>query len=220
MSVVLVDDEALLRSGLAAILNSAADIEVVGSCAGSEALAVVTERQPDVVLLDVRMPDVDGLTVLRELVRLPQPPQVSMLTAFDADQYLAEALGAGAVGFLLKDMSPEELIRAVRALATGSGCLSAPMVRRLSRQEVAGPDLPADTTPADTALAELSERERNILALLGSGLSNVEIGRKLLLGTATVKDHVRSVLAKLRVSNRVQAAVLAERSGLLGPPRP
>lgn len=206
LRVMVVDDEELLRSGVSEILSVAPDLRVVAACRGGEAVETAREQRPDVVLLDIRMPDVDGLSVLRGLLALPRAPQVAMLTTFDTDAYLGTALRRGAAGFLLKDTSPADLISAVRALGTGSGCLSLPMVRRL--RELGTP------APAGPELATLSPREREILALLADGLSNAEIGTRLHLSMGTVKDHVRALLAKLSVDNRVQAAVLAARSGL------
>jgi DNA-binding NarL/FixJ family response regulator len=208
--VLLVDNEALIRSGIAMILGAAPGLEVVAACEGAAAVAAVKAHRPDVVLLDIRMPDVDGLTVLRRLRELAEPPQVAMLTTFDTDEYLSEAMRLGAAGFLLKDTSPDLLVRSVRALATGAGCLSAPVVRRLQRSHPAG----APSTAARTVDA-LSPRERQMLGHLGRGLSNTEIGARMHLSVATVKDNVRAVLGKLGVANRVQAAVLADRLGLV-----
>ncbi|WP_441250506.1 response regulator [Kitasatospora sp. McL0602] len=207
LRVMVVDDENLLRSGVAAILGAAPDLDVVAACGGAEAVGLAQARRAEVVLLDVRMPDVDGLTVLRRLRRLAEPPQVAMLTTFDADEYLDDALRAGAKGFLLKDTGPRELVSAVRALGTGGGCLSPPVVRRLLH------GLLGSVGPA-TDLAGLSERERQVLALVAEGLSNPRIGERLHLSAATVKDHLSSVLIKLRVTTRVQAAVIATRGGL------
>ncbi len=205
--VVVVDDEALIRSGLAMILGSAPDIEVVGTCSGTEAMSAVRTLRPDVVLLDIRMPDVDGLTLLRRLRALPDCPYVAMLTTFDTDEYLDQALTMGASGFLLKDTDPEILASSVRAVATGAGCLSSPVLRRLR-----------DSRPrsvSSTGVDSLTARERQVLGHLGQGLSNVEIGARMHLGAATVKDYVSAVLTKLGVANRIQAAVLAERAGLI-----
>ncbi|QIB42674.1 response regulator [Streptomyces aureoverticillatus] len=207
LRVMVVDDEELLRSGVSEILGCAPDLRVVAACRGGEAVETAREQLPDVVLLDIRMPDVDGLSVLRELRALPRPPQVAMLTTFDTDAYVGAALRRGAAGFLLKDTSPADLISAVRALGTGSGCLSLPMVRRLRDQ--------GTTDPAGPRLATLSPREREVLALLADGLSNADIGLRLHVSIATVKDHVSALLAKLHVDNRVQAAVLATRAGLV-----
>ena len=208
--VVVVDDEALIRSGLAMILDTAPDIEVVATCSGLEALAVVRRERPNVVLLDIRMPDVDGLTLLRRIRALPEAPYVAMLTTFDTDEYLDQAIGLGAGGFLLKDTEPELLTRSVRAVATGAGCLSAPVLRRLRDGAPRG-----GSGGAGEAIGALSEREREVLAFLGHGLSNIEIGARMHLGAATVKDYVSAVLTKLGVANRIQAAVLAERAGLI-----
>jgi DNA-binding NarL/FixJ family response regulator len=209
LRIAIVDDEALIRSGLAMILGSAPDIEVVATCPGTDALNVVRELRPDVVLLDIRMPDVDGLTLLRRLRALPQPPEVAMLTTFDTDEHLDQALRLGASGFLLKDTEPDVLARSVRAVATGAGCLSAPLLRRLRAAERRGAARGAEI------IGNLSERELQVLGFLGQGLSNIEIGARMHLGAATVKDYVSAVLTKLGVANRIQAAVLAERAGLL-----
>nr|WP_269665000.1 response regulator transcription factor [Streptacidiphilus jeojiense] len=209
LRIAIVDDEALIRSGLAMILGSAPDIEVVATCSGTDALNVVREQRPDVVLLDIRMPDVDGLTLLRRLRALPEPPEVAMLTTFDTDEYLDQALRLGAGGFLLKDTEPDVLARSVRAVATGAGCLSAPLLRRLRAAERRG------GVRGGEIIGALSERELQVLGFLGQGLSNIEIGARMHLGAATVKDYVSAVLTKLGVANRIQAAVLAERAGLL-----
>ena len=212
LRLLVVDDEGLIRSGLTMILGSAGDIDVVASCEGAGALAAVEEHRPHVVLLDIRMPDIDGLTLLRLIRALPDPPQVAMLTTFDTDEYLGEALALGAGGFLLKDTDPDTLIRSVRALATGAGCLSPSVVRRLRGDGGHS----AETQSAARAVAELSPREREVLAYMGEGLSNAEIGARMYLSVATAKDGVSNVLSKLGVANRVQAAVIAERAGLLG----
>ncbi|MBC3839911.1 response regulator transcription factor [Streptacidiphilus sp. 4-A2] len=192
------------------ILGSADDIEVVETCSGTEALSAVRTLRPHVVLLDIRMPDIDGLTLLRRLRALPDSPYVAMLTTFDTDEYLDQALSMGASGFLLKDTAPEILVNSVRAVATGAGCLSQPVLRRLrdSRPRIVG----------SVAVDSLTARERQVLCHLGQGLSNVEIGARMHLGAATVKDYVSAVLTKLGVANRIQAAVLAERAGLIEDP--
>ncbi len=213
--VVVVDDEALVRSGLRLILESAEDIEVVAACEGVQAVEQVDRHRPDVVLLDLRMPRIDGLAVLRELGRRPGAPAVAMLTTFDTDEFIAQALSLGATGFLLKDTEPEQLIHAVRVLATGGSVLS-PTVTRM----VIGGYLGAGTQPELVAQsAAMTVRERDVLALLGQGLSNADIGYRLHLSAATVKDYVSAVLTKLAVSNRVQAAVVARQAGLVPSPR-
>lgn len=209
--VMVVDDEALVRSGLRMILGSAADIEVVATCDGVGAIEEVRRHRPDVVLLDIRMPEVDGLTVLRELSRWPQPPTVAMLTTFDANEFLADALQAGASGFLLKDTEPEQLVQAVRALAGGRSVLSPAVTRTVIAGYVDGSARPT----GETRVEGMSPREKEVLGLLALGLSNAQIGRRLYLSPATVKDYVSAVLAKLAVSNRVQAAVVAHEAGLL-----
>ncbi|WP_394427789.1 response regulator [Streptomyces sp. SGAir0957] len=210
---VVVDDEALVRSGFRLILNAADDIEVVATATGGQALAAVREHGPDVVLLDIRMPDVDGLTILRELCALPAPkrPAVAMLTTFDTDEYVLRALDTGAAGFLLKDTEPAQLAQAVRMLASGGVVMSPKATRSLlSRHPGAG-----RTDQAIARVERLSERERDVLVLIAEGLSNAEIGDRLHLSSGTVKDHVSAILAKLRVDGRVQAALLAQRAGLL-----
>ncbi|MET8544334.1 response regulator transcription factor [Kitasatospora sp. NPDC004799] len=218
--VVVVDDEALIRSGFGMILSAAGDIEVVATSAGGQAVATVREYRPDVVLLDIRMPDVDGLSVLRELVVLPSPPVVAMLTTFDTDEYILTALNSGASGFLLKDTEPEQLAPLVRTLAAGGVVLSPKASRSLLRGHPGSGPAVVDEEAA--RVDRLTEREREVLVLLAEGLSNADIGVRLHLGTGTVKDHVSAILTKLRVGGRVQAALLAQRAGLLadGPRRP
>lgn len=208
--VIVVDDEQLLRSGLRLILNSAQDIQVVSACDDVQALDEVRREMPDVVLLDLRMPRIDGITILRKLKSLPRPPAVAMLTTFDMEEHVVEALSSGASGFLLKDTDPEDLIHAVRVLAGGGSVLS-PTITRTVIDGYVGAGRPAALARVTT----LTARERDVLALLAQGLSNAEIGRRLCLSTATVKDHVSAILSKLAVSNRVQAAVIAREAGLL-----
>jgi DNA-binding NarL/FixJ family response regulator len=212
--VVVVDDEGLVRSGLRLILGTAEDLDVVAACDGVQAVEQVYRHRPDVVLLDLRMPQVDGLAVLRELRRRPGAPAVAMLTTFDTDEFIAQALSLGAAGFLLKDTEPEELIRAVRMLARGGGVLS-PTVT----STVIGGYLSAGAQPELVArIAAMTVRERDVLALVEQGLSNADIGHRLHLSTATVKDYVSAVLMKLAVGNRVQAAVVARQAGLVPSP--
>ncbi|MFE4369686.1 response regulator [Streptomyces sp. NPDC056835] len=211
--VAVVDDEALVRSGFSLILGAADDIEVVATATGTEALASVREHRPDVVLLDIRMPDVDGLTVLRQLRALPQAPIVAMLTTFDTDEYIVTALRSGAAGFLLKDTEPDQLAQLVRSLAAGGVVLSPKASRSMLQSHSQGG---AVTDDAEVArVGRLTDRERAVLVLVAEGLSNADIGGRIHLSAGTVKDHVSAILAKLRVSSRVRAALLAQRSGLL-----
>ncbi|WP_059006060.1 response regulator [Streptomyces specialis] len=212
--VLVVDDEALIRTGFRLILDAAGGIEVVGAVSGGEALDAVRRHRPDVVLLDIRMPDVDGLTVLAAIRALTSPPVVAMLTTFDTDEYIAAALRAGASGFLLKDTDPEEIGALVRTLAEGGTVLSSKVIRTVVDGYL---DAGRDAVEADAArrVARLTGRERHVLTLLATGLSNGEIGARLHLGVGTVKDHVSAILGKLDAGGRVQAALLAERAGLL-----
>lgn len=214
--VLVVDDEALVRTGFSHILNAADDIEAVAAVHGGEAVQAVVELRPDVVLLDIRMPDVDGLTVLAELGRLPDPPVVAMLTTFDTDEYVAAALRSGAAGFLLKDTDPEQLPYLIRTLAGGGTVLSSQVTRTVVDGYL---DQGARDPNAMRLVAQLTDRERAVLVLLAEGYANTDIGTCLHLSTGTVKGHVSAVLDKLEVGNRVQAALVAERAGLRRPPR-
>ncbi|MEV4870748.1 response regulator transcription factor [Streptomyces syringium] len=209
LRVMVVDDELLLRSGVSEILGVAPDINVVAACGGAEAVETVRSTAPDVVLLDIRMPDVDGLTVLRRLRSLPNPPYVVMLTTFDTDDYLGESLRLGASGFLLKTIHPLELIKAVRALGTGAGCLTAPMRRRLQEEGTR-----IGRAAGRREMAALSARERQVLVLAMEGLTYAAIGAELHLSPATIKDHMASLVSKLGVENRTQAVVKAALTGL------
>ncbi|MER6499936.1 response regulator transcription factor [Streptomyces sp. NPDC001455] len=208
----MVVDDALVRSGFRLILNAADDIEVVATTAGAEAVDVARRETPDVVLLDIRMPDVDGLTVLGRLRALPEPPVVAMLTTFDADEYVLTALRSGAAGFLLKDTEPDQLAQLVRTLAVG-GVVMSPKASRAVWQSHPGAAA-ADQGEAGR-VGRLSDRESEVLVLVAQGLSNGEIGGRIHLSAGTVKDHVSAILAKLRVTSRLQAALLAQRAGLL-----
>ncbi|MER5793873.1 response regulator transcription factor [Streptomyces sp. NPDC001980] len=212
--VLVVDDEALIRTGFMHILETADDIEVVAAVPGGQAVPTVRELRPDVVLLDIRMPDVDGLTILADLRRMPEAPVVAMLTTFDTDEYVATALRSGAAGFLLKDTDPEQLPHLVRTLAEGGTVLSSKVTRLVVDSYL---DNSVREPAAVRLTARLTERERAVLVLMAEGLANTEIGERLHLSTGTIKGHVTNVLGKLRVSSRVQAALIAERAGLLTP---
>ena len=211
--VLIVDDEALIRSGFTHILNTAEDIEVVAAVTGGEAIDKIIALRPDVVLLDIRMPDVDGLTILKRLRDVSRPPITSVLTTFDTDEYVDAALRLGAAGFLLKDTDPEHLVYQVRSLMTEGSALSAKVARTI----ITGYLSSAASSGPDPLVERLTERERRILVLLAEGKSNGEISAEVFLGIGTVKDHVSSILTKLEVANRVQAALIAERAGLLRP---
>ncbi|MGW4063120.1 response regulator [Amycolatopsis sp. NPDC004747] len=209
--VVVVDDEELVRSGFRLILQAAGDIEVVATVTGAQAVKEVGLQRPDVVLLDIRMPDVDGLTILRQLRGLASPPVVAMLTTFDSDEYIATALRSGAAGFILKDTAPEQLAQLVRTLAAGGVVLSPKVTRTVV-------DGYLDSGAGSSAAAQvgaLSERERAVLVLIADGLSNTDIAKQIHVSVGTVKDHVSAILTKLHVGSRVQAALVAQRAGLL-----
>lgn len=210
IKAVVVDDEALIRAGFALILGAAPDIDVVATARGGDAVREVEQHQPDVVLLDIRMPDVDGLTVLRRLRSLPTPPVVAMLTTFEADEYVAAALRSGAAGFILKDTDPAQLAQQVRTLAGGSVVLSPNVVRA-----VIGRASTLDEATAARRVGKLNDRERTILRHIARGLSNGEIGLRMHLSTGTIKDNVSVILTKLGVDNRIQAALLAQRAEVL-----
>jgi len=212
--VLLVDDEQLVRSGLRMILQSSGDIEVVAEAAdGAQAVEEVRLHRPDVVLMDIRMPTMDGLAATRQLMALPDPPRIIVLTTFELDEYVHTALVNGAVGFLLKDTPPRDLVQAVRTVAAGNAMLSPTVTRRLIA-EFAARGSP-QVVVARKQLEALTRREREVVVAVAQGLSNAEIGKRLFMSEATVKAHVSRVLAKLGMSNRVQAAILAHDAGLL-----
>jgi DNA-binding NarL/FixJ family response regulator len=213
--VVLVDDEAMVRVGLRMVLTAEADIEVVGEAAdGGSAVEVVEATGPDVVLMDVRMPEVDGIEGSRRVLRRCPGVKVVVLTTFDEDEYVEAALRAGVSGFLLKVAPPERLIDAVRTVAAGGGLLDPGVTRRVIESFAAVPPL---RTRRSETLEALTERERDVLRLIGRGLSNSEIAAELYLGETTVKTHVSNVLAKLGLRDRVQAVVAAYETGHVRP---
>ncbi|BBJ45801.1 response regulator transcription factor [Streptomyces antimycoticus] len=214
--VALADDQILVRAGFRALLAAQPDIEVVGEAAdGEQALALVREQHPDVVLMDIRMPVLDGLAATRRITEDPALGEVKvvMLTTFELDEYVFEAIRSGASGFLVKDTEPEELLRAVRAVVGGDALLSPGVTRRLIAEFAARSREPA---PA-AALAELTDREREVMALVGMGLSNQEIARRLVVSPLTAKTHVSRTMVKLGVRDRAQLVVLAYESGLVRP---
>ncbi|NUH42327.1 response regulator transcription factor [Streptomyces samsunensis] len=218
MRIVLVDDERMVRTALRAILSSEPDLEVVGEAgSGAEAVPVVRELRPDVVLMDVRMPDVDGIRATERILgTLPDPPRVIVVTTFENDSYVYDALRAGASGFLLKRARAAELVQAVRLVARSDSLLFPAAVRALAAEHAAarGPDREAS---ARALRDRLSEREAVVLRLMTDGLSNSEIAARMAVGPATVKTHVGAVLTKLGVRDRTQAVIAAYESGFVTP---
>jgi DNA-binding NarL/FixJ family response regulator len=211
--VVVADDQALVRGGFRMILEAQPDIEVVAEAAdGREALERARETHPDVVLMDIRMPGLDGLEATRRLLAGPDPPRVLVLTTFDLDEYVYDALRAGASGFILKDVRPEGLADAVRLVATGDTLLAPALTRRLIEQYLRRPAPGARTPPG---LGALTERELDVLRLVARGRSNQQIAAALFLGESTVKTHLTHLFAKLHLRDRAQAVVLAYESGLI-----
>jgi len=214
LRVVIADDQELVRSGFRLILESHG-IEVAGEAGdGRAAVRLARELRPDVCLLDIRMPELDGLEATRRLVRSGAPSKVLVLTTFDVDDYVYEAMKAGASGFLLKDVPREQLVAGVRAIADGDALLAPAITRRLIEQFVRRPPPGARVPPE---LEELSERELDVLRLVARGLSNREIAEQLIVSHATVKTHVAHILQKLRLRDRVQIVVLAYETGLVEP---
>ena len=215
--VVVADDQSLVRSGFAALLRSAADIEVVGEASdGAEAVDCAVHERPDVILMDIRMPEVDGLEATRRITadeRL-EHTKVLILTTFDLDEFVFEALRAGASGFLLKETLPDELIAAVRVVASGQSLLAPSVTRRLVEEFVRRPVLSAQPPPG---LDTLTEREAEVLVAVAHGLSNTEIGQRLFMSPATAKTHVSRVLTKLHARDRAQLVMLAYEAGVVEP---
>ncbi|TCC52384.1 response regulator transcription factor [Kribbella capetownensis] len=213
--LLIVDDEALVRAGLKMILESDDELEVVAEAEdGADAARMVKEHRPDVVLMDIRMPRLDGLAATREVQALPDPPKIVVLTTFDLDDYVFRALQAGASGFLLKDTPPRELVQAIKVVAAGDAMLSPAVTRRLIGHFAADP-LTDRRRAAKERIAKLTDREREVLVEVGRGLQNSDIGKALFMSEATVKAHVSRALVKLDATNRVQVAILAYEAGLL-----
>ncbi|GAA2753671.1 response regulator [Amnibacterium kyonggiense] len=215
--VLVVDDQAMVRAGFAALLDAQPDIEVVGQAAdGAEGVRLAATTRPDVVLMDVRMPVLDGIEATREILAAAggRPPKVVVLTTFDVDDYVLEALRAGASGFLLKDALPDDLVEAVRVVARGDALLAPSVTRRLIERFAARP---TGTTAIGSDLDVLTEREREVLRQVAQGRSNGEIAKVLFIAEQTVKSHVSRVLTKLGLRDRAQAVVVAYESGLVVP---
>ena len=215
IEVVVVDDQELVRAGFRVLIDSAADLEVVGEAGdGQEAVDVVREIVPDVVLMDVRMPSVDGIEATRLISAERIDTKVIMLTTFDLDEYVHEALRAGASGFLLKDTPPADLLDAIRVVAGGEALLAPTVTRRLIEEFVRRPEV-GRTAPEQ--LEVLTTREREVLGHVGRGLSNSEIAEELVMSPATAKTHVSRIMTKLQVRDRAQLVVLAYETGLIAP---
>jgi len=214
VKVLLVDDDALVRAGLRMMLSAAEDIVVVGEASdGAEAVTATQSHRPDVVLMDIRMPEVDGITATGRLRALPEPPQVVVLTTFHIDEYVLRALRGGASGFLLKDTPPSDILDAVRRVAAGDAMLS-PAVTRTLLAHVADNDLNDRRSAARGRLATLTEREREVAVAVGSGATNAEIGAELFMSEGTVKAHVSRLLVKLEAPNRVHIAIIVHDAAL------
>jgi DNA-binding NarL/FixJ family response regulator len=217
IGVLIADDQPLVRAGLRMILEVEPDIDIVGEAAdGNEAVTVASETKPDVILMDVRMPHLDGLEATRRIVRSRQDgSRVLILTTFDRDAYVYEALLAGASGFVLKDIAPEQLVDAIRVIANGEALLSPTVTRRLIEEFVRRP--PDDARPTPRELEQLTPREAEILRLVARGLSNAEIAAQAFVSEPTVKTHVARILMKLGLRDRVQVVVYAYEHGLAKP---
>ena len=214
LRVLIADDQALLRAGFRLILTTEPDMQVVGEVVdGDQAVEAAARLRPDVVLMDIRMPKLDGLEATRRITAAgPPPPRIVILTTYDLDEYVYEALGAGASGFMLKDVSPEELITAVRVVAAGDALLSPSVTRRLIEEFARRPSV---RPPDEPTIHGLTTREEEILKLVASGLSNQEIAAKLFLAESTVKTHITRIFSKLGVRDRVQSVVVAYEAGLV-----
>jgi DNA-binding NarL/FixJ family response regulator len=212
--VLVADDQSLVRAGFRMIIDAQPDMRVVADASdGADALEGVRRHRPDVVLMDIRMPVLDGIAATRRIATTADAPRVVILTTWDLDEYVFEALSAGASGFLLKDVPPEDLVRAIRVTAAGDALCAPSVTRKLIEAFTSG----RATTTAAVALDSLTEREREILELMARGLSNGEVGQCLHVGESTVKTHVGHILGKLELRDRVQAVILAYEAGLVRP---
>jgi len=214
--VLICDDQSLVRGGFRMIIEARVGLEVVGEAEnGLQAIAMARDTEPDVILMDVRMPNLDGIEATRQIVASGNPARILVLTTYDADEYVYAAIQAGASGFLLKDARPAQLVEAIQVIAAGDALLAPTVTRRLLAQFARA--LPAGQATPPPALAELTVRETEVLRLLASGLSNAELAQRLFVSEATVKSHVSSLLRKLGLRDRVQAVVLAYETGLITP---
>ncbi|HVX45155.1 MAG TPA: response regulator transcription factor [Mycobacteriales bacterium] len=215
--VLIADDQTLVRAGFRMIIEDQPDMAVVAEAqTGSEAIALSAGACPDVVLMDIRMPGLDGIEATRRLARRGRAPRVVMLTTYDLDEYLFDALSAGASGFLLKDVPPEDLVHAIRVTSAGDALLVPALTRRLIEQFVRSRPVATDTE----LLGQLTDRERDVLRLIARGRTNTEIAADLYLGESTIKTHIGHILEKLQLRDRVQAVILAYETGLVQPGHP
>lgn len=216
--ILIADDQTLIRAGFRALLDAEPDMAVVAECGtGDDAVRLAAREKPDVVLMDIRMPQGDGLEATRRILADPAVPgtRVIILTTFELDEYIAEAVRAGAAGFLVKDTEPEELLRAVRVVNDGDALLSPSVTRRIMAQLAL--QQPAAGKPANAVLDRITDREREVLGLVGEGLNNAEIAGRLFITPLTAKTHVSRIMAKLQVRDRAQLVVLAYETGLVRP---
>ncbi|KUL55007.1 MULTISPECIES: response regulator [unclassified Streptomyces] len=221
LKVLVADDQGVVRAGFAAVIDAEADMTVVGQAAdGATAVRLAEELAPDVVVMDVRMPEPDGIAATRVITGRPDAPRVLVLTTFDLDAYVFDALRAGASGFLLKDVRVPELLDGIRVVATGESVLSPSATRRLITHYASAPAGPTAGTPSGDVLEALTARERHVLALVAQGLNNAEIAEESRITVGTVKSHVNALLRKLGLRDRVQATILAYDLGLTHPNPP
>jgi len=219
--VLLCDDQALVRSGFRMILEARPDLQVVGEAEdGAQAVSLARQTQPDVILMDVRMPHLDGVEATRQIVAAGSPARILVLTTYDLDDYVYAAIRAGASGFLLKDVQPAQLAEAIRVIAAGDALLAPSVTRRLLGQFARTLPGPRASRASPASLSALTERETEVLRLLAAGLSNAELAGRLYISEATVKSHVSSLLRKLGLRDRVQAVILAYDTGLVTPQQP